>query len=184
MERHEFDITMETEDVFAFLAGRQFLGIKGLINLAINIIVILCLVLNWSNYELSQRLLLILVLVMLDVYSPFVLYSKAKAQANGRDETEKESLHYQITEEGINVSGDGESLELLWGHVQKFKAGRKRIFVYTSAVSALIFPKNQMDTSAYEFLLKKLKANKSDFGMKSLNTAKYSAPVEENEDHE
>lgn len=184
MEKHEFDISMETEDVFAFLAGRQFLGIKGLINLALNIIIILCLVLKWSDYELTPKLLLILVLFMLDIYSPIVLYSKAKAQAKGNDSNEKEYLHYQITEEGINVSGNDESLELLWGHVQKYKAGSKRIFVYTSTVSAFIFPKNQIGDSSYEFLLKQLKANKSDFGMKSLNTAKYTAPEEEGEDRE
>lgn len=176
--KHEFDINMETGDVFAFLMRLQYTGARGLIPLGINIAVILCLVLKWGDYELTPRLLLIFILVMLDVYSPIVLYFRAKAQAKG-GEAEKTRLHYIVTDEGISVIGEDESLELQWGHIQQYKATAKRAYVFTSKVSAFIFPKKQVGAEGYAFLLEQLKKNKSDFGMKSLNTAKYSSSQED-----
>lgn len=180
MEKHEFDISMETGDVFAYLARQQFLGLRGLVNLALNVIIVLCLVFNWENYDTTARLLLFLLLFMFDIYVPVTMYLRAKSQSGAAKENQT-LTHYIVSNEGITVSQGEESIELLWGHFQKFISSSKRIYVYTSRLTAFIFPKSQIEDSAYEFLLKKLRENKSDFGTKPLNTAKHIVP-EENKD--
>lgn len=180
MEKREFDINMRTGDMFAFMARQQYTGFRGLFTLIINIIVLLCLVLNWENYDLTARLLLIFVLILFDVYLPINLYVRARVQVKTAERFQTVT-HYLITEEGITVSQGEESIELLWGHLQKYKAAGKRIYVYTSRITAFIFPKEQIGNDAYEFLLKQLKANKAEFGMKSLDTAKCTVSEDDEE---
>lgn len=180
MEKHELDISMETGDVFAYLVRQQFLGLRGLVNLVMNVIIVLCLVLNWENYDTTARLLLFMLLFLFDIYVPVTMYLRAKSQSGAAKENQT-FTHYLVSDEGITVSQGEESIELLWGHFQKYKKSEKRIYVYTSRMTAFIFPKNQIEDSAYEFLLGKLKENKSDFGTKPLNTAKHIVPEENKE---
>lgn len=175
MEKYEFDINMRTGDMFAFMARQQYTGLRGMFDLIINVIVVLCLVLNWENYDLTARLLLFFVLFLFDVYLPVNLYVRARIQVKNAERFQ-EGTHYLITGEGITVSQGEESVELLWGHLQKYKATGKRIYVYTSRITAFIFPKEQIGSEAYDFLIKRLKANKAEFGMKSLDTAKCVVP--------
>lgn len=178
MERKEFDVCMRADDVFAFNIKQQLSGFKGLFNLAINVIVILCLVLNWENYETTAILLLFLILFLFDVYTPVTLYLRSKNQAS-----DKVTIHYVVTEAGVTISRAGESLELLWGHFQKFQTSRKRIYVYTSRVTAFVLPKEQVGNEAWDFLIEQLKKNKAEFGTKSLNTAKCTVDEEPSEEN-
>ena len=181
MEKQEFDISMETGDVFAYLVRQQFLGARGLINLVLNVIIVLCLVFNWENYDTTAILLLFMLLFMFDIYVPVTLYLRAKAQA-GADKENQTLTHYSVNDEGITVSQGEEGIELLWGHLQKYRYSSKRIYVYTSRLAAFIFPKKQIGENTYAFLLEKLKENKGDFGTKPINTAKHIVPEENNEE--
>ncbi|MGN0165649.1 MAG: YcxB family protein [Lachnospiraceae bacterium] len=172
--KKEFDVKMSRNDVFAFLLRQQCTGMRGLLNLVINVVVILCLVLNWANYDLTAKLLLFFILILFDVYTPVALFRRAVAQAK-----KAMSMHYIVTEAGITVVRDNESVELLWGHLLRFTATGKRIYIYTSRITAFIFPKEQLGEETFEFVVKQLKKNKKDLGTRALDTAKCVAPDED-----
>lgn len=171
MKKYDFKIRMKVNDMFAFMASQQFTGGRGLVNLLMNLIIILCLVFNWENYDTTAKLLLFMLLFMFDVYTPLTLYGRAKRQVNESDRFSLETC-YVVTEEGIKVSQGSESMEFHWGHFQKYKATGKRIYLYTSKITAFIFPKEQVGDEVFGFLISMLKKNKSEFGMLSLDTAK------------
>lgn len=62
----------------------------------------------------------------------------------------QEPLLYTLNDEGIKIQQKEEEAQITWDDVSKVKESGKSIFVYTSPLSAFIFPKNQYDNQVEE----------------------------------
>jgi len=183
MNKHEFDVKMKTGDMFAFMLRQQYFGTRGIIFLLFLVIVLGFSVFKWDNMDQTARVIIIFVLFIFLVFSPIQLFLKAKLQAVSAERFQM-ATHYAVTEEGITISQSGEVLELLWGHLAGYKKSSKRIYVYTTRVSAIIMPKDQIGEENYAYLLTQLAAHKKEFLTKSLETAKHIVPQDETEEDE
>ena len=81
--------------------------------------------------------------IIIIAYLPWTFYLKAKQQVLNTPAF-KEPLHYKLTEEGIEVSQNGETQKQVWEAMVKAVSTRESIIVYTSAVNASIFPRKDM----------------------------------------
>lgn len=172
MEKYKFDLDMRTKDMFSFMMYQQYSGFKGFVVLFINALVIFCLVTRWSTYDDAPRLLLVFVLFLFDIYMPLQLLLRAKNQvvAAGRF---KGATHYEIDDEGMLVSKEGEELKFKWPHFLKYKTISGRAFVYTSRITAFVFPKELIGGEAYSFMLEKLRENRGILGSMSLDSVEH-----------
>lgn len=183
MEKHEFDLNMRTKDMFSFMMYQQYSGFKGFVVLFINALVIYCLVTRWDTYEDTPKLLLFFVLFLFDIYMPLQLLLRAKNQvvAAGRF---KGATHYSFDEDGMVVSKDGERLGFKWPHFLKYKVLFGKVFVYTSRITAFVFPKDVIGADAYNYLLKMLGDNKKILGSMALDSVEHTNENEDSEEEE
>lgn len=179
VKKSEFDIKMKTNDMFAFMLRQQYSGMRGIIVLLLNIIVVICLVLKWTDYDTTAKILMFFILIIFDIYLPGQLFVRAKSQVLVADRFQ-EPTHYEVDEKGITVSQAGEILGFEWGHFLKYKVTGKRIYVYTSRITAFIIPKDQINEATAKELEDRLAKNKSYFGTKSLETALHILPEDKN----
>ena len=74
------------------------------------------------------------------LYLPVTLFLRSRQQFLANPSFKK-PLHFKMTEEGIEVSQDGEIQSQKWEDMYKAVSTMKSIVVYTSPVNASIFPK-------------------------------------------
>jgi tryptophan-rich sensory protein len=79
VKKSEFDIKMKTNDMFAFMLRQQYSGMRGIIVLLLNIIVVICLVLKWTDYDTTAKILMFFILIIFDIYLPGQLFVRAKS---------------------------------------------------------------------------------------------------------
>ena len=76
-------------------------------------------------------------------YLPWTLFIKSRQQFLANPAF-KAPLHYKMTEEGIEVSQNGEVQSQKWEDLFKAVSTPKSLIVYTSRVNASIFPKKDL----------------------------------------
>ena len=183
MEKHEFDIRMKTKDMFAFMLRQQYFGLRGRVFLVFITTAVVFSVIKWDSMEGSAKAIIIFVVFIFLVFAPLQLFLRSKLQA-GSAERFQLATHYVINEEGIIISQAGEELELKWGHLFKYVKSGSRLYVFTTAVSAIIFPKDQIEDADYNYLLEQLAAHKSEFLTLSIETAVHRMPESEENNKE
>ena len=55
------------------------------------------------------------------------------------------SLHYEVSEEGIQVSQGEASAQLEWNQIYRMVAKGNKALIYTNRINAYIIPKSQME---------------------------------------
>ena len=96
-----------------------------------------------TAFFMGAGVLCLLAGIIILVYLPWTLFLKSRQQylANPAFKT---PLHYKMTEEGIEVSQNGETQSQKWEDLFKAVSTPKSLIVYTSRVNASIFPKRDL----------------------------------------
>lgn len=171
MRKTEADIRMTVKNMFAFHMRQQYWGFRGIVALFVTVLMGFLLATNWNNYTATQILLLIFGLILFVVYMPLQLLNRAKRQVLN-NEGNKITTHYMVNEEGITVTQNETRLTLEWAHIYAYKTTPFTIYIYTSRISAFIFPKGCFGKEGSAFIVEMLKKNKRVFGTKSIETIK------------
>ncbi len=171
MKKAEADITMTVKNMFAFHMRQQYWGFRGIVVFLLSILMVYLLVINWSYYTTTQILLLFFGLFLFVVYMPLQLFMRAKRQVLYNEGFET-TIHYTVDEEGIKVKQKDNGLSLEWAHIYTYKTTPLTIYVYTSRISAFIFPKKSFGKEGSDFIMEMLKKNRRIFGTKSIETVK------------
>ncbi len=138
----EFDVKMTPSALYDYMLFHTFTSASGLIGAVIGALLIVAFF--WG----AGAICLITGLIIL-AYLPWTLFLKSKQQFL-TNPAFKIPLHYKMTEEGIEVSQNGEVENQKWEDMHKAVSTPRSIVVYTSKVNAAIFPKKDMgeNTSA------------------------------------
>lgn len=139
----EFDIKMRTKDIYKFLLCHTYSGFGGWFGVILSMIAIILLVTDFNRYDDAGKMVLIMIALAFTIVNPLMLLSKAKQQVL-TNAVYKKPLHYTFTEEGIEVSQEGQAETMPWGGLQKKKQFSGVLIVYTSKVHAFIFPLDQI----------------------------------------
>lgn len=131
----EFDVNIKASDLYDYLLCHTYGKAQGLIGSAVGALLIIC-------FLAEGHFIFLLAGIVILLYLPWTLYLKSRQQALNK--CFQSPLHYKLTEEGIEVSqGDTKELQT-WEQMHKACSTPKSLFVYTSPVSACIFPKREL----------------------------------------
>ena len=131
----EFDVKISASDLYDYLLFHTYGKAQGLIGSIVGALMIVC-------YFAEGHILFLIAGVVILVYIPWTLFLKSRQQALNK--CFKKPLHYKMTEEGIEVSQDGNAELQAWDTMYKAVSTNKSIIVYTTPVSACIFPKRDL----------------------------------------
>ncbi|MGN1155233.1 MAG: YcxB family protein [Agathobacter sp.] len=161
----EFDVKLETKDLYLFNMGQAYKGLQGIISIVIPAMIFVYAVYNWDNVSIGTSILNIGIGILLLVYVPISLYLRSSKIVKS-DEVLSKPLHYAVSEEGIRVT-QGEAGALLeWKDVYRMIAKGKRVLIYSNRIHAYIIPKHQIEKE-YDALIELAKTKLEKYRIKA-----------------
>lgn len=132
----ELDIRVTPKAMYDYLLHHTYTSMSGLLGTIVGVFLIMAFLSTKYPIYLIAGVVIIL-------YLPYTLWIKANQQVHNTPAF-KEPLHYKMTDEGIEVS-QGESKEnQKWEDCYKAISTNQSIIIYTSKVTASIFPKSDL----------------------------------------
>lgn len=132
----EFDVKITSSALYDYMLYHTYTSLSGIMGTMVGAFILI------AFFNTGYTIYLIAGVVLL-LYLPCSLRLKAKAQALNTPAF-KNPLHYRLTEEGIEVSQGEETQMQVWEDLYKAVSTRSSIIVYTSKVSASIFPRKDL----------------------------------------
>lgn len=132
----EFDVEITSGVLYDYMLRHTYSTLSGILGTLAGAFILL------AYFNTGYPLYLIAGTVLL-AYLPCSLYLRARTQAANTPAFRK-PLHYRLTDEGIEVSQEGEVQMQAWDTMVKAVSTRSSIIVYTSRVNACIFPRKDL----------------------------------------
>ena len=140
----EFDVKLTTKDLYLFNLGQAYKGMQGMISIVIPALIFAYAIYEWGQVNLGTSILNIGIGLLLLLYVPISLYLRSAKIIKG-DEVLSKSLHYEVSEEGIQVSQGEAAATLEWEQIYRMVAKGNYIRIYTNRINAYIIPKSQIE---------------------------------------
>lgn len=132
----EFDVKMTAFGLYDYLLYHTYTGLSGLIGTLVGVFLII-------GFASTKYPIYLIAGVVIILYLPVNLFLRANQQIQ-KNEAFKKPFHYKMTDEGVSVS-QGESMESIsWENCYKAVSTRSSIILYTSKVTASIFPRKDI----------------------------------------
>lgn len=129
-------VKIEAGDLYDYMLRHSYNSPAGIIGSALAAVAIL--------YALASRYWMLLVLgIVLLVYLPWTLFIRSRKQVLNNPGFQ-EPLQYTLNDQGLTVSQGEEEAVMAWEDMYKAVSTGRSIILYTSRVSATIFPKRQL----------------------------------------
>lgn len=142
MKSIEFNVKLQTKDLYGFTMRHTYVSFSGIFSLLISFsCLVICLV-NFRKLGVSTIGVLLIVAALFTIVQPGMLYIKCMSQVR-KSKDIKDTLTYVLSEDGITVRQGEEEAQVKWYQIRKAVNGGKGIYVYMSPVRAFIFPKEQ-----------------------------------------
>lgn len=136
----EFDIKITPGILYDYMLYHTFTGAAGLLGAGTGALLIVA-------FFMGTGVLCLLAGIIILGYLPWTLFLKSRQQYLANPAF-KEPLHYRITEEGIEVSQNGETQSQKWEDMHRAASTFRSVIVYTSKVNASIFPRKDLGDKA------------------------------------
>lgn len=132
----EFDVKITDKDLYDYMMAHSYNNASGILGSCVGALMVVAAFMN------GQWIYLICGIILL-LYIPINLRIKSKQQILN-NAAFKKPLHYMLDENGITISQGEESQTQKWEDMYKAVSTNRSIIVYTSKISATIFPRRQM----------------------------------------
>lgn len=139
----EFDITLTDKDMYRFSMYHTYTGFQGWFSIIIAVLCFVAAIVTRGSVTAMYTGLYAVFGVIFLVYMPVNLYLRSKRQFL-MSETLRNTLHYQISEDGIHTSQNDASADLPWEQVYKIVSTKSDVLIYSSRIHAYIIPKEQI----------------------------------------
>lgn len=137
----EFDVSITSKDMYRFNMYHAYHGFQGIFATVIGILVLIVAVATAGKVDTMYTVLYAVFGLIFLVYVPFSLYMRSKQQIMS-SEILKQSLHYKVDEEGVHVSQNDQTADLLWNQIYKVVSTKSNLLIYSSRVNAYVIPKS------------------------------------------
>lgn len=137
----EFDVTITWKDMYRFNLYHAYHGFQGVFATVIGILVLVVAGLTAGKVDTMYTVLYAVFGVVFLVYVPGSLYIRSKQQILLSDVL-KQALHYKVDEEGIHVSQNDQTADLLWNQIYKIVSTKSNLLIYSSRVNAYVIPRD------------------------------------------
>lgn len=138
-----FDVKLTPKDLFRFNLYQTYTTSQGPVSIILAVLVFVMAGVSFRDGSVSYGVLYLVVGIAFAVYIPVTLWSRAK-QTIKKNAVLSGTLHYHISEAGIEVSQDGDSGVLEWKQIYKMVSTQKSVLVYSNRVNAYIIPREQL----------------------------------------
>lgn len=146
----EFDVTITSKDMYRFNMYHAYHGFQGIFATVIGILVLIVAGATFGKIEAMYTVLYFVFGFIFLLYVPFSLYMRSKQQILS-SEVLRQALHYRVDEEGVHVSQNGQTADLLWNQIYKVVSTKSNLLIYSSRVNAYVIPRNAI-SKEYEIV--------------------------------
>jgi hypothetical protein len=138
-----FDVKLTSKDLFRFNMYQTYTSSQGPISILLAILVFVMAGVSFRDGSMGYGLLYLVIGVVFLVYIPVTLWTRAK-QTLKKNAVLSGTLHYHISEKGIEVAQGDDSGVLEWKQVYKMVSGKTHVLIYSNRVNAYIVPREQI----------------------------------------
>lgn len=132
----EFDVKVNSKVLYDYMLHHTYGSFQGVLGTAVGALMLI-------GFAITKYVIWLIAGIVLLAYLPWSLFLRSKQQMLNTPAF-KEPLHYRMTEQGVEIS-QGETKEFQkWEHMYKATSTGKSIILYTSAVNACIFPREDL----------------------------------------
>lgn len=142
----EVDIKMTLQDLYRFNLYHTYHSSQGILSVALAVMIALLGILTWGDAGIVDNILYLAVAVLLLVYVPINLYSRAKKQIRA-SEVFQNTIHYIFDETGITTVLGEQSVTMPWTQLYKIVSTRRMLLLYGARIRANVIPRNQLGDS-------------------------------------
>ena len=139
----EFDIKLESKDMYRFNMYQMYSGFHGIFSIVIAVLAFAMAVMTYGEVTMTYTLIYSLFGVLFLIYMPVTLWMRSK-HSLAASEVLKNTLHYQMDEEGVHVSQGEDSALLPWNQIYRMTATKHNVLIYSSRTVAYVVPKSQI----------------------------------------
>lgn len=136
----EFDVKVTPGVLYDYMLYHTYTSASGLIGAVVGALLVVA-------FFMGNSVLCLIAGIIILAYLPWTLFIKSRQQYLANPAF-KNPLHYRLTEEGMEVSQNGEVQSQKWTEMHKAVSTPKSLIVYTSPVNASIFPKKDLGEKA------------------------------------
>ena len=151
----EFDVKVNSKVLYDYMLHHTYGSFQGVLGTAVGALMIV-------GYAATGYMIWLIAGIVLLAYLPWSLFLRSKQQMLNTPAF-KETLHYRMTEEGVEISQKDAKEFQKWEHMYKAASTGKSIILYTSAVNACIFPRvdlKENEVAVIEMISKHMPTNK------------------------
>lgn len=141
---YEVDVHMNAKVLYDYMLRHTYTSLTGIIATFLGA---MCL----AFFAGGNGVIYLIAGVFIIAYLPWNLFLSAKRQALN-NESFKKPLHYSFTKDGLYVSQEQTGEMQKWENMYQAVATSKSIIIYTSKVSASIFPRADLGNDASTLL--------------------------------
>lgn len=138
----KLSIKIKSSDMHHFLVWQNYRSFSGLFGVFCSTVAVIYLLCTFRDNGSASNIILGLIGALFLIVQPIQL-KLSSVQKVQMVPMFKEPLEYTLNEEGIKVQQKEEEAQIIWEDVSKVSESTKSIFLYTSPISAFIFPKEQ-----------------------------------------
>lgn len=137
----KIEVQMTVSIMYNYVLQHTYTSLSGIFGVFLGIVCI-----AWSASEITggvitQTTIAVLFLGVMFVFvNPLLLWKKARSQVK-RTPSFQKPIGYELNEEGITVSQDGQESTVSWDSVMKVTATNMSVIIYFSRMRAFILPK-------------------------------------------
>lgn len=142
-KRVEFDIKIETNDMYDFLMRHFYSSFSGRFGIVLSIGAMIVFFYGIGKVEMSKLILLVILSLLFTVVQPLQMRQKAAAQVK-KNPLMQEPFHFVFDENGMSVSQKKEKASIKWKEIRQVKESKRSIYVYVTSINANIIPKQQV----------------------------------------
>lgn len=139
----EFDVTITSKDMYRFNMYHAYHGFQGIFAAVIGILVLIVAGATFGKVETMYTVMYTIFGIIFLIYVPASLYMRSKQQILS-SEVLRNALHYKFDEEGVHVSQNDQTADLLWEQIYKVVATKSNLLIYSSRVNAYVIPMSVM----------------------------------------
>lgn len=132
----EFDVKITPGALYDYMLFHTYTSPSGLLGAAVGALFV-------TTFFMGAGVLCLIAGLVILFYLPWTLFIKSRQQYLANPAF-KMPLHYKMTEEGMEVSQNGEVQSQKWEDMFKAVSTPRSLIVYTSRVNASIFPKKDL----------------------------------------
>ena len=147
----KFDVKLTSQDMYRFNIHHAYTSLQGILSLVLGVFIIAVIIVSDQFRDFISALPYVALALVFFLYIPITLWFRSKRQI-AMSEVLRETLHYELTDEGIVVKSDALDEEVLlpWGQVYKAITTRNNFLIYSNRVNAYIIPKAKTEDKLLE----------------------------------